>query len=139
MESSPSAPPPPTSVSRDDYDAANAARERFIPKTRFPHFLSLPNLSRSRSTSQIEHPTPSADTQTSTVFNADLISLDPSGLDDQDEYKDKYEWAMVYENQRGCVSLTHTQGYYYFTFSFQLFQIDHLLYPVLLSFVPSPL
>ena len=103
MQSSSSAPPPPTSVSRDDYDAVNAARERFTRKTRFPYFLSLPNLRRSRSTSHIDHSAPSADIQDQTVFNAPFISLDSSGLDDQDEYKDKYEWAIVYENQRGCV------------------------------------
>jgi hypothetical protein len=98
-------PPPPTSISRDDYDAVIQARERFTRKSRFPHFLSLPNLNRSRPTSQI-HPTASAvrlppsDLQASAL---DVIRLDPSGLDDQDEYKDKYEWAIVYENQRGCV------------------------------------
>lgn len=103
MESSD--PPPPTSILRDEYDAVNAARERFERKSRFPRFLSLPNLKRSRSTSQVEHPAPapSADFQAPTVFNVDFISLDPSGLNDQDEHKEKYEWAIVYENQRGCV------------------------------------
>ena len=104
-------PPPPPRLSRDEYDAVNPARDRFTRKSRLPHFLSLPNLTRSHSTLQVDNlatsPSvarlPISDFQPPTAFNVDLIDLDPSGLDNQNEYKDKYEWAMVYENQRGCV------------------------------------
>jgi hypothetical protein len=106
MEPSSSAPPPPTSIARDEYDAVNPARQRFIRKSRFPRFLSLPNLKRSHNTPQSDQGStihlPPSDPQDSTASDG-VISLDPSGIDDQEEYNDKYEWAMVYENQRGCV------------------------------------
>jgi hypothetical protein len=100
----PSAPPPPTSISQDEYDAVNDARQRFTRKSRFPRFLSLPSLKPSH---QSDHPSiastvhlPPSDP---TVSDVGVISLDPSGIDGREEYKDKYEWAIVYENQRGCV------------------------------------
>jgi hypothetical protein len=98
-------PPPPAFIQKDIYSAADSARKRLVPKSRFPHFLSLPNLRSSKQTlpeSPVEE-TPSQDTssQLLQVGDLNLIHLDASRLDHEEEYKDKYEWAIVYENQRG--------------------------------------
>jgi len=102
--------PPPSSISHDEYHAADPARQRLVRKSRFPLFLSLPNLRKSASSSP---PTSSplripvtvdqqhSGAQLQSLPDPNFISLDPSGLDDQDEYNDRYEWAIVYENQRG--------------------------------------
>lgn len=90
--------PPLPSESTDDYHAAEPARKRLAPKHRF---LSLPNL---RSRSKRPAPTQGA-TQDDTSQAADshtLIHLDNSVLDEA-EHHDKYEWAILYENQRGYV------------------------------------
>ncbi|GLB36156.1 putative integral peroxisomal membrane peroxin [Lyophyllum shimeji] len=105
MSDQPSIPPPPACMSRDDYSAANAARRRLAPPSRFPRFLSLPNL-RSRSPpsrKQTSHSLPVNVTERHAESQepASLISLDSAKLTSSDESNDRYEWAIVYENQRG--------------------------------------
>ncbi|KAG5635571.1 hypothetical protein H0H81_010756 [Sphagnurus paluster] len=104
--------PPPASIARDDYAAADIARKRLAPKSRLPHFLSLPNLKvSSKPTKQGKNlqanPIPRA---VDDPIPDSLIVLDPATLDTSDEYTDKYEWAIVYENQRG-VTLFSTPYY----------------------------
>ncbi|KAF8898736.1 hypothetical protein BD779DRAFT_1485309 [Infundibulicybe gibba] len=96
----PSLPPPPPLVAEQDDGASEAARRRLAPRSRFPHFFSLPNLKsqsppKSPAKSQAsQQPIPDSDTP-------GLITLDRSCLDGEDELQDKYEWAILYENQRG--------------------------------------
>lgn len=101
-------PPPPAFIQRDDYSAADLARQRLVPKSRFPRFLSLPNLRLSKQTPPPPQQSPPQDTDTGPQVQAEdlnLIRIDAAQLDDDDEYQDKYEWAIVYENQRGCLSV----------------------------------
>ncbi|KAG6857568.1 hypothetical protein H0H87_000167 [Tephrocybe sp. NHM501043] len=89
-----SPPPPLICISKDDYSAADPARQRINAKSR--RFISLPNL---RSPAQTKSPPlsePPRPTEPAT-----LISLDSTSLDAIDVFTDKYEWAVVYENQRG--------------------------------------
>lgn len=99
-------PPPPAFIQKDDYSAADLARKRLVPKSRFTHFLSLPNLRTSNSKQNQKSPEQLTDTELQPQTD-DLkpIKLDASQLNDEGEYKDKYEWAIVYENQRGCASV----------------------------------
>lgn len=94
---SPPPPPPPACVSRDDYSAADAARQRLAAKPRFN--LSLPNLRSSPKKGK--EPVADVSIAASQPGHPNLISLDSSSLDTTEEYTDKYEWAIVYENQRG--------------------------------------
>lgn len=101
-------PPPPSFVQKDDYSAADPARQRLVPKSRFPRFLSLPNLRSSKQTPPPPQQSPPQDTDAGLQVQPEvlnLIHLDAAQLNDDEEYQDKYEWAIVYENQRGCLSV----------------------------------
>ncbi|KAF8078618.1 hypothetical protein FPV67DRAFT_1465844 [Lyophyllum atratum] len=86
-------PPPPACISRDEHSAADQARRHLASKSGFPRFLSLPNLRRS--------PLPQRKSKGQSNEPASLITLDSTSLNTSEEYTDKYEWAIVYENQRG--------------------------------------
>ncbi|KAG6911958.1 hypothetical protein DXG01_000206 [Tephrocybe rancida] len=94
-------PPPLASISKDDYSAADPARQRIAAKSR--RFFSLPNLkASSRSKSPKAAPTANtAQLSTEPTGPTSLITLDSSSLDTIDSFSDKYQWAVVYENQRG--------------------------------------
>lgn len=103
--------PPPKALAVDVYSAADAARQRFAKKPSFP--ISLPNL---RTTHNLlkrarRHSTASPANEDDTV----VVSSAEENITDlsvrfnrtrvaDDEYADKYQWAVLYENQRGCVS-----------------------------------
>ncbi|KAG6842204.1 hypothetical protein C0991_000174 [Blastosporella zonata] len=90
-----SSPPPP--LSKDDYSAADPARKRIAAKSRL---FSLPTF---KSSSQLKSKTHSTAWAVSgeSPGPASLIILDSTSLDSIDVFTDKYEWAVVYENQRG--------------------------------------
>ena len=89
------APPPP--LLRDDPAAADAARHRLQRKSSALAFL------RKRRTSRSPSPPPSTPSFTrQSLQQADVpIVLDGSALTHTKAERDKYEWAIVYENQRG--------------------------------------
>lgn len=94
----------------DDYAAADAARRKLAPKTGFRLFTSsLSNLGRQRTkstTSNDNGKTEDADgaqIRPSTGTVEAFITLDGSAISDFHENGDVYRWAILYENQRGCV------------------------------------
>ncbi|KAF9456192.1 hypothetical protein BDZ94DRAFT_1178243 [Collybia nuda] len=96
--------PPPAFIQQDDYAAADSARKRLASKSRFPRFLSLPNLRSPKRTNKLPCQTSSQEFDPAQQVNAGdthLIHLDASRLANGRESQDKYEWAIVYENQRG--------------------------------------
>lgn len=133
MSSSPSSPPPPSPPHPplppppplprlDDRIAADLARKRLAPKFRFPFSISLPNIRQSPSQHNddrigVVEPAPSSP----------AIKLNAPHIADDDEYKDKYEWAVLYENQRGYLYSTSTVS-----LSHPSLQVDYILYTLLL-------
>ena len=104
--------PLPETLVRDDPELAARARARLSKQSRLSRILSLPNFrdsrqcpesSRDGSPSSQESPYLAA----SQVPAIDItpINLDNSALAGEDTgiYTDRYEWAILYENQRGCV------------------------------------
>lgn len=90
-------PPPPTLI-QDDPSAADLARKRFAPRARF---LSLPSLRSPPSKPSLK---PSTETTTLEIDSTNIdtpINLDNSALINDDYSKDLYQWAVIYENQRG--------------------------------------
>lgn len=102
-----SEPPPPIALVKDDDPQLLEAANRKVPqKSRLSRFLSLPHLrSRPKSLDSEAHETPpETDPQLHiSGIDATPISLDNSALLGQDIYADRYEWAVLYENQRGSV------------------------------------
>ncbi|RDX55853.1 hypothetical protein OH76DRAFT_1396203 [Lentinus brumalis] len=105
-------PPPPETIERDDYAAADQARQRFQHKGFFSS-ISLPHLPRrhkSKSRRRDASPSPSsvAELERSTSLPSvipELVSLhegNSSAELDEDYRKDVYRWAVLYENQRGA-------------------------------------
>ena len=103
-------PPPLALVKDDDPQVVEAANTRVPKKSRLSRLFSWPR-SRSRhdlldtdSRSEESHTPPETEPQI-LVSGVDTapISLDNSALLGQDVYQDRYEWAVVYENQRGSV------------------------------------
>lgn len=108
--------PPPICMRNDEYSAADPARKRLNAKSRFPIFASLKNL-------RIRRPKPRTDSvESNEAKDDDSQSLDDASSNDatpelganpiinldgsiilEEEYKDQYQWAIVYENQRGQV------------------------------------
>ncbi|KAG5647995.1 hypothetical protein DXG03_007029 [Asterophora parasitica] len=96
--------PPPACVTRDEPAAADAARRRLAQKSRFPRLLSRKDLKGSKSSPDLTTAQLIASTSAQPLeyrAHASLITLDSTNLEACDEYTDKYEWAIVYENQRG--------------------------------------
>ncbi|KAF8642380.1 hypothetical protein AX16_009648 [Volvariella volvacea WC 439] len=115
---SPLSPPPPLLASGDSVAVAQA-RQRFASKPKFSRFLSLQNIQQSSSNTfspirpggsrhseappiphtqsdpDIHHPA-TADSPTRSS-----IALDEFALEHNEDSDDQYEWAVLYENQRG--------------------------------------
>ena len=90
---------PPSALIQDDPAAADPARRKVAPKSRLSRlfaFRSSPNLRR---VSSQEEP-PVSNVAVLDVDNTP-ITLDCSTL--EDVFTDRYEWAVLYENQRGYV------------------------------------
>ncbi|RPD62932.1 hypothetical protein L226DRAFT_607651 [Lentinus tigrinus ALCF2SS1-7] len=105
-------PPPPEAIERDDYAAAEQARQRFHKRGFFSAVsLPLPHRYRSKSRKRDSSPSPSSfaelERSTSVPQEApDLVILSEGGLTaelDEDYGKDVYRWAVLYENQRGAM------------------------------------
>jgi hypothetical protein len=97
-----------------DPDGAQLARQRFAPKKGLAHLLSknklkvssLASLKSGNSTDTAESTTEPSHEQSSQIAAQTLdapISLDSAALIGGDVHKDRYQWAILYENQRGCV------------------------------------
>jgi hypothetical protein len=94
--------PPPSALIQDDPAAADPARRKIAPKSRLSRlfaFRSSPNLRRV--SSQEEPPVLNV---ASLDVDSTPITLDSSTL--EDVFTDRYEWAILYENQRGSVLLS---------------------------------
>lgn len=96
----------------DDYEAANAARQRLAPKSRLRVFSSLSDLRKRKRSHKsaseepaITNEAPSAILRPSTGTEDVLINLDGSAITDCNDSKDIYKWATLYENQRGYAYL----------------------------------
>ena len=92
-------PPPPLVIQDDDPSLVDPARRRLSPKSSFARLLSLPKtrlLSASFSSQKQLNNIPD-------LCDNTPINLDNSALIDQDFVRDRYEWAVLYENQRGQV------------------------------------
>ena len=106
-------PPPPSFIVKDnDLHAADSARQRLTKKPFIRLSLSLPDLrllppshKTRKSLQRLKLGQQPEQRQEESVLDAVPIALSPSSVDDQDEYEDKYEWAIVYENQRGYACL----------------------------------
>ena len=116
--------PPPSSLDQDPFliDAVRkhlSSKSRFFPKLRLrtnkkESPLQLPNINVS-------------------VPDCASIELDNVALEEQhNETKDRYEWAIVYENQRGQVALRPLVS----SRLNWVPQHDSFLYPLLFSLVP---
>ncbi|KAK0478348.1 hypothetical protein IW261DRAFT_1565329 [Armillaria novae-zelandiae] len=107
--------PPPSCLTTDDYHAVDAARNRFVKKSRFPIFSSVPNLRhvfsshKLRSREQEEHEEqqesrveePEEVASSAVEHDGQLeIGLPPFGVD-ADDGRTEFRWAVLYENQRG--------------------------------------
>lgn len=102
-----SKPPPSPTLIKDDPVAADAARKRFTQRSRW---LSLPNLrirklSSPKKALQQENILQVAQEILDDPSAAEPITLDNSALNDVVQVQDRYEWAIVYENQRGYASM----------------------------------
>lgn len=108
--------PLPETLVRDDPELAACARARLSKKSRLSRIFSLPNFHSSASIPPKQYPESSRDgalTPTSShdsVAQVPPIDITPINLDnsvlageDTGIYADRYEWAILYENQRGCV------------------------------------
>lgn len=100
-----STPPPPATITPDDYHAADPARRRLAPKSSFGRRLSLKikkkNIKPPLATASVSDFQPSMlDSESQT------ISLDSSNISTAEDDRDQYEWAVVYENQRGYGNLS---------------------------------
>jgi hypothetical protein len=95
-------PPPPPVIQDDDPSLVDPGRRRLSPKSSFARLLSLPNLNLNRllstsfSSQKLNNNTPD-------LCDNSPINLDNSALIDHDFDKDRFEWAVLYENQRGQV------------------------------------
>ena len=93
-------PPPPTAITPDDYHAADPARRRLAPKLSFGHRLSL--MTKKKPIKPLLATAPPSDLQPSMLHSeSQTISLDSSNISTAEDDRDQYEWAIVYENQRG--------------------------------------
>ena len=97
--------PPPPVLQDDDPSLVDPAHSRLSPKSSFSRLLSLPKLNLNRLFSA------SVSSQNQLNNTPDLcdntpINLDNSALVDQSFDQDRYEWAVLYENQRGQVLST---------------------------------
>ncbi|KAH9486929.1 Meiotically up-regulated gene 65 protein [Psilocybe cubensis] len=96
----PSPPPPPLALLQDDPHVLDQARKRLHKKSRFSRLFSRRSSSRLRPQQSDDS---LQDTPGLQVFDTDNtpIHLDNTALAAEDVYTDRYEWAVLYENQRG--------------------------------------
>ncbi|KAJ3512431.1 hypothetical protein NLJ89_g3519 [Agrocybe chaxingu] len=108
--------PPPPPLLQHDPEGLFLARQKLLPKSRLARLFSKTNLRSSSSPDLARHKATSS--RRSSIANAQLqeeidplsvdtndiqIKLDSSALGGEDDvYTDRYEWAVVYENQRGA-------------------------------------
>ncbi|KAI0639411.1 hypothetical protein C8Q77DRAFT_1213978 [Trametes polyzona] len=105
-------PPPPGTIQKDDYLAAEEARRRFY-KRGFFSSVSLPSFRRRRTKSRKRNASPSPssieelETSASVPEIPDLVDISQASVLatelDEDYDKDVYRWAVLYENQRGAM------------------------------------
>lgn len=101
----------------DEYSAADAARQRLAPKSRFRLLSSLSDLrQRAKSTKSKRNDAGDhsddasgssdelAQMRPSTGTAHTVIDLDDSAISEIHENRDSYRWAILYENQRGYAS-----------------------------------
>lgn len=112
-------PPPPTLI-QDEPDSVAAARQRLAPPSRLARILSFPKLRSRSKSSLINTHKENADLTSGVTLSNDnqeilanpTVALPPDYVpivlndtaikeEEDDETKDKYDWAVVYENQRG--------------------------------------
>lgn len=97
----------PSPFLQEDPDGADAARQKLAPKKGLARFLSKTVVKRKVSTSSSSShslSTESEPEQNVLVARLDTpISLDSTVLldGDGDINQDQYQWAVIYENQRG--------------------------------------
>ncbi|KAF9526470.1 hypothetical protein CPB83DRAFT_896134 [Crepidotus variabilis] len=96
---------PPIPLLDDDPEGADAARQRLAPKSRWSRLFERGKKrgkTRLNGDQQVEEVEVVGVMRPSSLYDAP-ITLDASSLVDQrvDMYRDQYEWAVVYENQRG--------------------------------------
>ena len=131
MQSLMDIPPPPPPVIQDDDPLVGPSRRRLSPKSSFTRLLSLANLNLNRLLSASF----SSQKQLNNTPDSDLcdnipINLDDSALIDQDFDKDRYEWAVLYENQRGQVLLSCN----IYVFSNSYTESPFFPFPIILAF-----
>ncbi|KAF9481428.1 hypothetical protein BDN70DRAFT_803620 [Pholiota conissans] len=110
----PAVPPPAPLTLNDDPDIAVRACQRLSKRSRFSRLFSFPNSASSSTLLDapqdvpIGTPSPASSGQRTPLTAQDFaphdfipINLDSSALADEDLYTDRYEWAILYENQRG--------------------------------------
>ena len=107
---SPPSPPPPNAL-RDDPEGAHAARQRLAPKNGLARLLAKSSKLKLASPKQKRSPTTDSDDPHEDLLRVqhDLpICLDGKALISQDDTldKDKYQWAVLYENQRGITAFS---------------------------------
>lgn len=141
----------------DEYSAADGARQRLAPKSRFRLLSSLSDLRRrvkstkskhSNSEEDFGHVFGSADdselteARPSTGTANTVIDLDCSAISDLHEEfeKDVYKWAVIYENQRGCVLMYYiiVQNALQFLFRITIFSTAYYSGLSLLPSDPPP-
>ncbi|PIL31957.1 hypothetical protein GSI_06661 [Ganoderma sinense ZZ0214-1] len=105
-------PPLPDALERDDYAAADQARERLNKRGLLSSVsLQLPHLHRSRTKSQdssirlsyIQGEAEDSTSETTAALNLVNLVENVSVEDDENYDKDVYRWAVLYENQRGAM------------------------------------
>lgn len=105
--------PPP--FLENDPDGAQVARQRLAPKKGLARLVSNTKLKLSSSAPLKSKK--SVDTSESTAEAPEVqsfqtaevpISLDSTALIGNYIHQDKYQWAILYENQRGCVEISST-------------------------------
>jgi len=110
---------PPSALIQDDPAAADSARRKIAPKSRLSRLFSFPSPRR------VEEPP--ALTVTVLAPDSTPITLDSSSLEDVST--DRYEWAVLYENQRGSVLFSLLSR----SISLSIHQAYRLLYTLLLQ------
>ncbi|SRR6266508_4420388 len=96
--------PPPSPFLQEDPGGADAARLKLAPKKGLARLLSTSVVKRKVSTSSSSSKSSSEPEQNVQVSRLDTsISLDSTALIDGggDINEDQYQWAVIYENQRG--------------------------------------
>lgn len=116
IEQSPEQVPPPPGLNQDDSHGADAAHQRLATSSRLSRILSFWKL-RLRSKPSRQNLTQDASSEilreageaqalsaaiaASAPDHTSIILNDNAIKADYEESKDRYEWAVVYENQRG--------------------------------------